>query len=127
MARELGPVVVFVGDVEVARDFAVDGLGFEEVVRDEVSVALVIEGAMVLFVRTDGGDDLLARSTATADPARPTYVLNVFVDDVDAALEQAMAAGARLVAPVQDRPWGRRTAHVEGPDGVMWELSRAID
>jgi PhnB protein len=50
----------------------------------------------------------------------------VFVDDVDAAVESALAARGRLVDPAIDQPWGLRQAIVADPGGHLWELSQHL-
>jgi PhnB protein len=45
------------------------------------------------------------------------------VEDADAAAEQAVAAGARLVAPVADQFYGERSGQVADPFGYMWTIA----
>jgi uncharacterized glyoxalase superfamily protein PhnB len=44
-------------------------------------------------------------------------------DEVDAALAQAQAAGARITAPAKDAPWGGRMGYFTDPDGHLWEIA----
>ena len=46
-----------------------------------------------------------------------------FVADVDAALAQAVAAGATLVMPAADMFWGDRYGLLEDPFGHRWSLA----
>ena len=43
--------------------------------------------------------------------------------DVDAALREAEAAGARVVKPAQDADWGGRSGYFMDPDGHLWEVA----
>jgi uncharacterized glyoxalase superfamily protein PhnB len=54
-----------------------------------------------------------------------TAMTPVFVDDVDAAVEQARvrAGGGVLVDPAADQPWGLWQAVVADPGRHLWELS----
>jgi catechol 2,3-dioxygenase-like lactoylglutathione lyase family enzyme len=67
-----------------------------------------------------------------ADPARPRVQISVMthdqsaavlpevsveVDDVDAAHAAAVRAGAEIVHPLTDEPWGVRRFFVRDPDG----------
>lgn len=45
------------------------------------------------------------------------------VPDVDAAVDRAVAAGARLVMPVSDQFYGARTGQVQDPFGFTWAIS----
>jgi PhnB protein len=56
--------------------------------------------------------------------------LHYFVDDVDAAYERAVAAGATAlmgtVGEPADRPYGERSAFVEDPFGNQWFLGKHL-
>ncbi len=45
------------------------------------------------------------------------------VADVDAALARALAAGALLLRPIEDQPWGERSVFVADPFGFRWNLA----
>ncbi|HEX9941497.1 MAG TPA: VOC family protein [Thermoanaerobaculia bacterium] len=45
------------------------------------------------------------------------------VDDVDAVVRQAVAAGAKLKRPVEDQFYGERSGQVEDPFGYVWHVS----
>ena len=49
--------------------------------------------------------------------------LHLEVPDVDAAVEQAVAAGATLTMPVADMFWGARFGKVQDPFGHDWSVS----
>jgi PhnB protein len=49
--------------------------------------------------------------------------LHRYVEDVDAAVAQAVAAGATLKMPVADMFWGDRYGIVEDPFGHQWSIS----
>ncbi|SFN31088.1 PhnB protein [Nitrosospira briensis] len=49
--------------------------------------------------------------------------LHLYVKDVDALFDQAVAAGAKIVKPVQDQFYGDRTGALEDPFGHMWFLA----
>jgi catechol 2,3-dioxygenase-like lactoylglutathione lyase family enzyme len=44
-------------------------------------------------------------------------------EEVDAALEAAEAAGARITRPAEDAFWGGRTGYFTDPDGHLWEIA----
>ena len=50
-------------------------------------------------------------------------LLSVYVDDVDAAFDRAVAAGAKVVRPVADQFYGDRAGGVEDPFGHQWYLA----
>lgn len=48
------------------------------------------------------------------------------VADVDAAYEHAVQAGAEVVVPTADYPWGQRIARFKDPDGIVVSLFTPI-
>ncbi len=49
--------------------------------------------------------------------------LHLYVDDVDAAMKQAVAAGAQVTMPVADMFWGDRYGQVVDPFGHRWSIA----
>jgi PhnB protein len=56
-----------------------------------------------------------------------TSFLMVYVPDVDAAYQQALAAGAQAVKPPEDQFYGDRSCQVKDPFGHRWALSTHIE
>jgi len=55
---------------------------------------------------------------------RATLAINVESKElVDAALAQAVQAGADLLQPAQDRFWGGYSGYFADPDGHAWEVA----
>jgi len=53
--------------------------------------------------------------------------LMVYVENVDALVAQALAAGAKLTRPVANQFYGDRTGGVEDPFGYFWYLATHIE
>jgi PhnB protein len=49
--------------------------------------------------------------------------LHLYVEDVDATVARALAAGARLLRPVEDKFYGDRAGTIEDPFGHQWHVS----
>src|SRR6266851_528159 len=49
--------------------------------------------------------------------------IHLYVENVDAAVERAVAAGAKLVRPVADQFYGDRTGGIEDPFGYRWFIA----
>ena len=47
----------------------------------------------------------------------------VYVEDVDATVKTALAAGAKLIQPVDDKFYGDRSGTIEDPFGHHWHVS----
>ena len=49
--------------------------------------------------------------------------LHLYVEDVDAAVKRAVAAGAKVTMPVEDMFWGDRYGKLEDPFGHHWSVA----
>lgn len=49
--------------------------------------------------------------------------LHLYVDDADATVAQAAAAGAKVTMPVADMFWGDRYGQLEDPFGHRWSVA----
>jgi uncharacterized glyoxalase superfamily protein PhnB len=54
---------------------------------------------------------------------RMPFVLHLYVPDVEAAWERAVAAGCEVTMPLSDQFWGDRYGHVRDPFGIDWALA----
>jgi PhnB protein len=52
--------------------------------------------------------------------------LHQYVEDVDAAVARAVAAGATTIMPAQDMFWGDRYAQVQDPYGHRWSIATHV-
>jgi uncharacterized glyoxalase superfamily protein PhnB len=58
---------------------------------------------------------------------RVSAVMATYWDDVDAAWERALAAGAEIVYPLADHFYGERGGRLRDPFGQQWMLSQHIE
>jgi PhnB protein len=49
--------------------------------------------------------------------------IHLYVEDVDAAVKRAVAAGAKLTRPVADQFYGDRVGGIEDPFGYRWFIA----
>lgn len=59
--------------------------------------------------------------------AQGTFVIHLHVDDADALIDRAVAAGARLVRAPQDEFHGERAGTVRDPFGYDWMIGHSIE
>jgi PhnB protein len=52
--------------------------------------------------------------------------ITLMVDDADATVERAVAAGARVLMPVQDMFWGGRYGKIVDPFGHEWGINQQV-
>jgi len=55
-----------------------------------------------------------------------TTLIGLFVPDVDAVMNRALAAGAELVSPAQSYDYGYRQGDIKDPFGHVWMIEMKI-
>jgi PhnB protein len=83
--------------------------------------AFSIDGAM--FRLHEEG----ARSSSPDKAGSTTVTVGLTTDDVHAVMEQAVAAGAIVLSPVTDYPYGCRQGEIRDPFGHNWLIEKLID
>jgi PhnB protein len=84
---------------------------------------LVIGDALVMVV--DDYPELGLRPPTALGGASVSVAM--YVADVDAVVERAVAAGATVVRPVENRFYGDRNGQVVDPFGHVWAISTHIE
>jgi PhnB protein len=114
-----------VDDAERAIEFYKDAFGAEEFVRmpgpdGKVAHAELQIGDSKLML-----SDPFPQSNVRPPSERggPTASVFLYVEDVDAAFEQATRAGAMVTSPLEDMFWGDRFGTVTDPFGHVWSLA----
>jgi uncharacterized protein len=125
--------VITLGVSELQRSLAFyrDGMGLptKGIIGTEFE-----DGAVVFF---DFNDDLILAlypkaalakdakmSVGTASSAGFSLGHNVKSrQEVDAVMEQARKAGARITDPAHERFWGGYSGYFQDPDGHLWEIA----
>ena len=88
-----------------------------------VHALLSIGGAMVII---EGEWPTLASRAPQPDGSSPVVIF-VYVEDVDAVIERAVAAGAKVLIPAKDQFWGDRTGRILDPMGHVWTVATRIE
>jgi PhnB protein len=111
---------IFATDVRNYLAFLTQGLG------GETLRVLAAPDGMVRNAHVRFGDTTIMVSEARGDfqPSRGTYYL--YVEDADAAMARAVAAGGRSLGPVADMPYNDRQGGVTDPSGNHWWLSQRL-
>ena len=116
-------------DVAAEIDFCKTTFGALELLRRPgpdgtvAHAAVTIGGAMIMI---EGEWPTLASRAPRPDGSSPV-VLYVYVEDVDTVIERAVAAGAKILLPVQNQFWGDRTGRIIDPSGHVWTISTRIE
>ena len=124
MEQRLTLVTLGVADLTPSRAFY-ERLGWKRSVKNADGVAFFQAGGIVLglYPRDKLAEDAGVpeagsgfRGFALAYNARSK-------EDVDAVLDEAVAAGATLVKPAEDVFWGGYSGYFADPDGFLWEVA----
>lgn len=59
--------------------------------------------------------------------ANSTFSILLYVEDVDAIVEEAIAAGAKIIQPIENKYYGDRSAMLLDPFGCMWCVATHIE
>ena len=90
----------------------------------------VCSGKFEVFLCQDGqggrGKGELATTSGPGEQGDRGVWMSGWVDDVDAAHRDCLAAGLEITHPPTDEPWGVREMHVRHPDGHVFRISRGI-
>ncbi len=101
-------------------DFLKRGLGAEEEICDRSPEGMVLHASLRV------GDSVVEIGEARG-PIEPTAaMLLLYVPDVDAAYERAVAAGGVSIEQPADQPYGARRAGVKDSHGNSWYFSAPI-
>jgi uncharacterized glyoxalase superfamily protein PhnB len=126
--RTVTPHLVVKGGSD-AIDFYVKAFGATEVSRmhgpdGRLGHAQLRIGDSVLFL-ADEYPEYGGKSPATLGGSPVT--IHLYVDDVDAAFERAVASGATAKAPPADMFWGDRYGRLTDPFGHDWSLATHVE
>jgi uncharacterized glyoxalase superfamily protein PhnB len=110
-----------------AIDFYVAAFGADEVVRYTDG-----RGRIVYAEVSIGGFTVSVKDEDDTDPA-PTslggspVIIELLVDDADAVAETMVEAGARVIFPVEDHPYGQRGGRLADPFGHLWSVGQQTE
>jgi len=65
-------------------------------------------------------------SSATTMGGSPVSI-HLYIPDVDHVVERAVAAGAKILKPVQDQFYGDRTGFLQDPFGHYWSVATHVE
>lgn len=120
-------VILYVPDVAAALGFYEAAFGLmRRMLHEGGDYAEVETGETVLAFSAHDLIRSLGKTPGQADAERPIFEIALETLDVAAAVERAMSAGARLISPPTEQPWGQTIAYVSGPDGHLVELCTPV-
>jgi lactoylglutathione lyase len=126
-----GYTIVYVADVAATLAFYEQAFGLSRRFLDESGRYGELEtgGTTLAFSRHDLAGGLVPGGYAPIQPDQPPagIELGLVTDEVQAAYDRAIAAGATpLQAPAQ-KPWGQLVGYVRDLNGVLVELCSPME
>jgi lactoylglutathione lyase len=122
--------IVYVRDVAASLSFFERGFGLSRRFLHESGEYGELEtGATTLsFAAHATARENLGRDYVAADASSAPLGMEIglVTDDVAAACERAVKAGATLLKAPSVKPWGQTVAYVRCPDGTLVELCTAV-
>ena len=126
--RERATPALRVRDTAAAIDFYIRAFGAKELMRFEA-------GGSIPHAELQIGESLIYLGEAAPEYGFPgpeqlggsPVVIQLQVEDVDATVARAAAAGARVVSPPADQFYGDRTARLTDPFGHRWNIVTRIE
>jgi PhnB protein len=107
-----------------ARTFDAVELGRRPGPDGTVAHALMTIGPAMIMIEAEW--PTLPSRAPRPDGSSPVVIF-VYVEDVDAAVERAIAGGARVLIPAQNQFWGDRIAWIMDPSGHVWTIATRVE
>jgi PhnB protein len=117
-----------VRDPKEAIQFYREAFGATEVYVDKVPDGSIYAGLAVGTATFDLTNESAEHGNLGPLALGGTPVrLSLMVPDPDAMAERAVAAGARVIFPIEDQPYGYRQGRIEDPFGHQWMIGRPLN
>jgi lactoylglutathione lyase len=127
---KFGYTIVYVADVAASLEFFERAFGIERrFLHDSGTYGELETGATTLSfaVHATARENLGSNYVAADASGEPLGVeIGLLTNDVAAACERAVQAGAALLKPPATKPWGQTVAYVRCPDGTLVELCTPV-
>lgn len=85
-----------------------------------------LEDGSVMHAEVTIGNSLIMLGQASAQWKPVGAALYLWIPDVDATYERALAAGATSESAPEDKPYGHRNAGVMDTNGITWWLGAPV-
>src|SRR5437762_9367608 len=122
--RSVTPYLIFSGASDAIAFYKM-ALGAEEVMRLDAPdgkighAEIKIGDSRIMLADEHPEIQALSPKTVGGSPVS----LHLYVEDVDKAVERAIAAGGKLIRPVADQFYGDRVGGIEDPFGYRWFIA----
>lgn len=116
-----------VSDGAAAIDFYARTLGAHETARYTDPAGKIVHAEVTIGPSTVAIKDEDEHDPAPGSLGGTPVVMAVYVADADAVAEAMTSAGATVVYPVNDQPYGERGGRLADPYGHLWMISQRLE
>jgi predicted enzyme related to lactoylglutathione lyase len=125
---QLRYVILYVADVGATMDFYARAFGLDvRFLHEGGDYGEMATGDTRLAFSSIALMQSLGKQVASAPPERPSFELAFATEDVPAALNRALSAGAALIQGATQMPWGQTISYVRAPEGTLVEICTPTD
>lgn len=122
--------IVYVQDVAASLKFFEEAFGLKTRFLHPSGAYGELEtgGTALAFAQHATARDSLGRVYVPADSSSAPLGMEVglVTDKVAAACDRAINAGATMLSPPTEKPWGQTVAYLRAPDGTLVELCTSM-
>ena len=119
--------ILYVADVKTSLDFYTRAFGLSQAfLHESGDYGELLTGETKLAFSAISLMETLGKTVSKDRTAAPAFELAFETDDVAAALDRAVKAGAELVQGVSQMDWGQTLAYVRTPDGTLVEICTKV-
>lgn len=121
-------MIIYVKDVVKSLEFYKQAFGFKIRFVHENSVWGELDtGSTILAFSSHQFMTSLGKKTSHSNAKAPCFEIAFTTPDVNAALEQALSAGAQLISPAEQMAWGQTVAYIADPDQTLIEICTPVN
>lgn len=119
--------IFYVDDVPSTLDFFMKAFGLElGLLHESKDYGELVTGETKLAFSSTTLMQQLGKNPQKPNSDTPIFEIAFEADDVKAALNKALQAGAKLVQDVKEEPWCQTTSYVSDPNGYLIEICSVV-
>ena len=124
MEQRVSLITLGVADLQRSREFY-ERLGWRRSMAEAEGVVFFQAGgmALALYSRTELAKDAKISPEGSGFNGIALAYNTRSREEVDSALAEAQAAGARILKPAEEAFWGGYSGYFADPDGFPWEVA----
>ncbi|CCN38325.1 putative Glyoxalase/Bleomycin resistance protein/Dihydroxybiphenyl dioxygenase [Vibrio nigripulchritudo MADA3029] len=119
--------ILYVENVEQTLEFYENAFGLKRAMLHEGGdYAELDTGNTTLSLSSLDLMNRLGKGAQRPTKGKPNFEIAFETDDVAGSLQKALDAGAELVQPVEEMPWGQTTSYVHDINGFLIEICSPV-